>query len=115
MAKNDTNITMVRGDTLALGIELYDDDGELLTDDLTGAYFSCKADSDDEEYVFQKSLSDGISKRSTGVYSVRVAPEDTEDLEAGVYYYDLEIQISSDVYTPIKGKLTLETDITREA
>lgn len=114
MAKTDIDITAVRGDTIALGVELLDEDGELLTDDLDAAYFSCKADPSDSNYVFQKSLTDGITKVEAGKYTVRVAPEDTEDLEPGSYFYDLEITIGSDVYTPLKGRLKLEQDITRE-
>lgn len=114
MAKTDTDITAVRGDTIALGVELYDDDGELITDDLDEAYFSCKKDGADTAYVFQKSLNNGITKASTGVYKIRVAPEDTNTLDVGTYYYDFEIHIDDDVYTPIKGKLKLEQDITRE-
>lgn len=114
MAKTDIDITAIRGDTIALGVELYDEDGTLITDDLDAAYFSCKTDPSDSDYVFQKSLTDGISKIEAGKYRVRVAPEDTKDLEPGSYFYDLEITIGSDVYTPLKGKLKLEQDITRE-
>lgn len=115
MAKTDVDITAVRGDTIALGVELLDEDGELITDDLDEAYFSCKEDPNNDEYVFQKTLSDGITKVSTGNYTIRVAPEDTENLDVGTFFYDLEIHINDDVYTPLKGKLKLEQDITREA
>ena len=115
MAKTDTNITAIRGDTIEFIAELYDDEGAALTDDLDDAYFSCKENPSDSDYVFQKSLSAGITKSTTGVYLVRVAPADTADLEAGTYYYDFEITIGDDVYTPLKGKLILEEDITRGA
>lgn len=114
MAKSDTDITAVRGDTIALGVELYDEDGELITDDLDAAYFSCKKNQTDNNYEFQKTLGSGITKVETGKYRVRVAPEDTDNLDVGTYYYDLEIHINDDVYTPLKGKLKLEQDITRE-
>lgn len=114
MAKTDVNMTAVRGDTIAFGTEIGDENGELITDDLTAAYFSCKENATDTEYVFQKTLGNGIVKSSTGKYTVRVAPEDTKDLEPGVYYYDFQIEIDGDVYTPLKGKLTLEQDITVE-
>lgn len=114
MAKTDVDMKAVRGDTIAFGVELYDEDGELLADDLDAAYLSCKTNATDATYVFQKSLGDGIAKSSTGKYTVRVAPADTKDLDPGVYYYDLQIEIDDDVYTPLKGKLTLEQDITVE-
>lgn len=101
------NLCMVRGDTLAFSFEV---EG---IDTLDTAYFSCRANADDENYVFQKSLTDGISLVETGKYRVRVAPEDTSNIEVGSYYYDLEIRKNSDIYTILKGVLKVEQDVTR--
>lgn len=101
------NLCMVRGDTLAFSFEV---EG---IDTLDTAYFSCKANADDTEYVFQKSLTDGISLVETGKYRVRVAPEDTSNIEVGSYYYDLEIGANSDIFTILKGVLKVEQDVTR--
>lgn len=103
----DTNLTMVKGDTLAFGVEI-----EGLDQDLATAYFSCKNDPNDDKYVFQKKLNNGISKVETGKYRVRVAPADTASLEIGDYYYDLQIGVNSDIYTILRGKLTIEYEIT---
>ena len=100
------NITMTRGDTLAFGVEIID-----LDQDLDTMFFTCKS-SFDGDIVFQKSLEDGISKVETGLYRVRVAPNDTKRLEAGEYYYDLEIGVNSDIFTLLQGVLTLEHDLT---
>ena len=105
------NIKMVRGDTFSFGIEYAFDDES--SQDLETCYFSCKKNPNDEEYIFQKSLSDGISKVSNGKYRVRVAPEDTEDVEVGNYLYDLEFGLNGDIFTIIKGILTIENDVTR--
>lgn len=107
------NLKMVRGDTLSFGIEYSFDDESV--QDLDTCYFSCKQNADDEEYIFQKSLNDGISKVDDGKYRVRVAPEDTENVEVGNYYYDLEIGLNDDIFTIIKGVLSIESDITRGA
>lgn len=101
------NLCMVRGDTLAFSFEV---EG---INTLDTAYFSCKANADDENYVFQKSLTDGISLVETGKYRVRVAPEDTSNIEVGSYYYDLEIGANSDIFTILKGVLKVEQDVTR--
>lgn len=101
------NITMVRGDTLSFGVEL-----EGLNQDLESAYFSCKQDPNDETYTFQKSLGSGITKAETNKYRIRVAPEDTKNIDIGNYYYDFEIVANSDVFTILKGLLTVEQDIT---
>lgn len=104
----DYNITLVRGDTLAFGLEF-----EGLEQDLSSAYFSCRTSFQADTYAFQKSLGDGIEKVETGKYRVRVAPEDTVNLEPGSYYYDLQIGANSDVYTILRGALELLPDVTR--
>ena len=103
----DTNISFVRGNSFSFDFEY---DGT--TDDLDGAYFSCKSDENDEEYVFQKTLGDGITKFATGKYSVRVAPEDTAEIPVRNYYYDFTVVMGEDVETIFKGMLTLQSNIT---
>lgn len=98
-------LTMTRGDTASFGMEIQD-----LGQDLESAFFSVRAGFDGA-LVFQKSLGNGITKRDEGVYSVRIAPEDTKDIPAGQYYYDLEIGANSDVFTVLKGILQIEHDV----
>lgn len=102
------NLDMVRGDTLAFGFEL-----ENITD-VDTAHFSVKKAVTDTEYVFQKTIGNGIEKVEDGKYSVRVAPSDTHDLEIGAYYFDLQIGVNGDIFTILNGKLNIEADITRE-
>lgn len=108
----DCNLKMVRGDTMTFGIELEGDDGQVFEQDLESAFFTCKTSYDADQPVFQKSLSNGITKVATGQYVVRVAPTDTEGIEAGNYYYDFEIGLNSDIFTVLKGVLTIENDVT---
>lgn len=110
-SKNILNLEMTRGDTKLFAVNIVN-----LTDqDLDTAYLTCRQSADDDEYVFQKSLEDGITKVETGKYRVRIAPEDTKDLDLGTYYYDLEIGVGEDIHTITKGKLQLTYDVTREA
>lgn len=102
----NANLTMVRGDTLAFGIEI-----EGLDTDLESAYFTAKDSYSAETPAFQKSLGDGITKVETGKYRVRVAPEDTRNVNPGQYYYDLQIGVNSDVYTIMKGTLDIENTV----
>ena len=104
---NDLNIQLVRGDTLSFVFEI-----EGLDVDLTTAYFTVKENPDDESPVFEKSLTNGISKVTTGKYLVKVAPTDTKYLDINNYSYDLEISVGNDVYTVMKGTLKLVQDIT---
>lgn len=105
----DEYITMTRGDTLSFGLEVEGDA-------LDTAYFTVKKSFSDETPVFQKSLGttvDGITLIEEGKYAVRIAPEDTENLEVGKYYYDLQIGVNGDVFTVKRGILELEADVTR--
>lgn len=105
----DIILNMVRGDTMSFGVEI-----EGIEQDLDTAFFSCKKSLSDTAYIFQKNLENGIYKVETGVYGVRVAPEDTQNLVAGKYYVDMQISLNSDVFTILKGVLNIEEDVTRE-
>ena len=112
----DENITLVRGDTLAFGLELkqaLDDDPtiiEPLDQDLSECYFTVCKDYNNTGIVFQKSLGDGIEKVSSGKYRVRIAPEDTAAVEPGVYYYSCEIGLNGDNFTVLRGSFNIEND-----
>lgn len=103
------NITMIKGDTLAFNVQVFNEDGEPMTVD--SAHFTCKKLPSQSESTFQKSLDDGITQ-SDGLISVRVAPEDTREIDAGEYFYDMEIGIETDVYTIMIGVLSIEQDVT---
>ena len=89
--------------------------------DLDEIFFTCRDSlNDDSEELFQKKLNDGItlveydSENDIRKYAVRIAPEDTKDLQAGSYYYDLQVNVNYDVFTIMKGRFIIEQDCTRE-
>lgn len=100
------NIKMVKGDTESFGFEL---EG---LENLDAAYFSCKRNSQDENYLFQKFLNSGITQKTENQYVVRIEPDDTALLEPGQYWYDLEISKNDDVFTIFRGVLELLPEIT---
>ena len=104
----DTNITMVRGDTLSFGME-YDGTEQ----DLDSAIFGIRSNVSGGGLVVSKTIGDGISKVGTGKYIVRVAPEDTRYMNAGTYRYDFQVGINDDVFTLLEGALTIEADQVR--
>lgn len=108
------NFEVIKGDTLAFGVEIAFDDTP--PKDLDSAVFSVKRNPDDGN-LFSKSLSYGVQKYKQVdnklYYRVRVDPADTENFEAGFYYYDFEIRVDDDVFTILKGLLIVEDDITR--
>ena len=109
-----TNLEMIRGDTLSFAFEVEFDEAP---QKLEKADFTCKTNFDDDGVLFHKELEKGInfSKQDGNklYYVVRVAPEDTKDLEAGMYYYDLQIELNGDVFTILNGSLKIESDVTR--
>ena len=100
------NIKMVKGDTESFGFEI---EG---VENLDAAYFSCKRNSQDENYLFQKFLNSGITQKTENQYVVRIEPDDTALLEPGQYWYDLEISKNDDVFTIFRGVLELLPEIT---
>lgn len=108
------NLEMIRGDTLSFAFEVEFDEAP---QKLEKADFTCKANFDDNEALFHKELGKGINfSKQDGTklyYIVRVAPEDTKNIEAGLYYYDLSIKLNGDVFTILNGALKIEGDVTR--
>ena len=109
-----TYLEMIRGDTLSFAFEVEFDEAP---QKLEKADFTCKTNFDDEDVMFHKELEKGINfAKQDGTklyYIVRVAPEDTKNLEAGMYYYDLSIELNGDVFTILNGALKIEEDVTK--
>ena len=108
-----TNLEMIKGDTLSFAVEIEFDDKP---QELEKAFFTCKNNLDDSDVVFQKALGKGISfskqERNKMYYVVRIAPEDTKDIESGHYFYDMQIELNSDVFTILTGALKVRHGIT---
>jgi hypothetical protein len=111
--KND--IRHVKGDTFSCGFTI-----ENLGQDIETAKFTCRDSlNDNSEVLFQKSLNNGISLVETDVqhdikkYAVRVPPDNTQNLQTGTYYYDLEIGVNNDIFTVMKGRFIIEQDSSR--
>ena len=88
-------VQLTKGDSLNFIFEI-----EETKQDLESCFFTCV------NYVFIKSLNNGIKKvKTTGnsvIYSVRVAPEDTRNLDGTEYFAELKIKIDNDVFTPFQ-------------
>lgn len=94
-------LELIKGDTFVFDFEI-----EETKQDLESCFFTCVKNKSDTNYVFIKSLNNGIKKvKTTGnsvIYSVRVAPEDTRNLENKEYFAELKIKIDNDVFTPFQ-------------
>lgn len=108
------NLEIIKGDTFSFAFEVEFDE---VQQKLEKADFTCKTNFDDDDVVFHKELDKGINfskqERNKLYYIVRVAPEDTKNLETGMYYYDLSIELNGDVFTILNGALKIESDVTR--
>ena len=104
------NITMVRGDTVAFNVFVYD--SEHLPVMVDEAYFTCKKNVNSDA-TFQKTLNSGIAQEDDGCMIVRIDPLDTAGVDTGNYYYDMQIVIGDDVFTLMIGTLTIGFDVTR--
>ena len=111
--KND--IRHVKGDTYSSALVI-----ENLNQELDTAYFTCRENlNDNSEVLFVKSLNNGITQveyddeNDIRKYAIRIAPNDTEELQSGTYYYDLEVGVNGDIFTIMKGKFIIEQDSSR--
>lgn len=109
------NIVSVKGDTFSCAFTV-----ENLGQDIESAKFICRDSlNDTSNILFQKTLNNGITlveidtEKDIKKYAVRVPPEDTQNLQSGVFYYDLEIGVNGDKFTIMKGRYILEQDCSR--
>ena len=102
-----------RGDTLPIVFTL--DQALDLADEGTKITFSVKVKETDNNYVFQvdKTAVTALADEEAYSYLMKVPAGNTVDLPLGRYYYDLELQANSEVYTLVKGFMDLTFDITR--
>ena len=94
------HISMPRGDTKHLKINVRDSQKQHIYFDLDYVYLTVKKNFTDTEPKFQKSLSSGtISKLESGIYQTVIMPEDTDHLAYGRYVFDIEV-IKGDISAP---------------
>ena len=98
-------ITMFKGDTLSFGVEVYDETGNPM--EVSDMRFNCEENDTNSSFAFSKTTADGISAEETGKYVIRVAPDDTVNMEAGKYYYYLDIEMNGDRFTILSGTLEI--------
>lgn len=126
METQEKNITFTKGDTYKFTIPL--------ENQLNSCYLTCRdGKTIKDELLFQLALNDGIEEEiiteevetttleneneqtittTTYKYNFKIAPEKTQELEDGTYYYDIQIGIDNDIYTIQKGKLKLTWEVT---
>lgn len=110
----DMNIDMIRGDTVNIQFEIESDTVLDLSSNDFQITFSLKQAATDTEYVFQKHKT-AVTQISENNFVLRIAPDDTEELIPGYYFYDLQLGIGDDIYTIALGMFQIIRDITLPA
>lgn len=111
------DLIMVRGDTMAFGFQLQGLKGQT-PESVT---LTCKETPEAQIELFVVSLNDTIVLREYDqendilTYSVRIPPYLTDSLALGRYYYSLEVELNRDVFTVLKGRFTLDYDVSYTA
>ena len=96
------DISMVRGDTLALSISgIKNTDGtEYTLKETDIVYLDVKKYATDKTAVFRKSVT--AAEYVDGALPITILPEDTVDLPCGDYYFDVRLFMDDDnIYTII--------------
>ena len=106
----EQNMEITRGDTTAFNLQFVDYQGDL-SEEIESMFFTVKKTINGDA-LFQKELGNGISALNDRLYVIRIAPEDTADLEIGSYYYDFQVTINDDVFTLLKGVFDITYDVT---
>lgn len=106
------DIDILRGSTYSFSFKI--------NEEIDNAQFTAKrtTDKEDVDYVFQKEIGNGITLTSeegdSKIYTVRLAPEDTNELDKGIYYYDFRIIKNNDIFKLLIGNIKIIADVKRE-
>lgn len=91
---NNTDFNFVRGDTFAFKFLIKTEESPINTNDIDTLYITCKKGTDNiSETIFQKNLEDVTIEN--GYCHVVFEPKDTQKLNYGRYYFDIEITLKS--------------------
>lgn len=106
-------LEMTRGDTLKFKFQRKTENEEVIKEKVDKMYFTIKRNQETKKSLIQKRLNHGITYDSeTGYYHVVIEPEDTDNLNYGKHYFDIEITKDCIVKTIILGTLQINKEVT---
>lgn len=85
------HIKMPRGDIRNIHFIVRDANDTEVSKEFTQITFTVKANTSSRRIIIQKKLTDGTITKSGNVYSFSIMPEDTDCIDYGTYYYDIEL------------------------
>lgn len=104
-----TTISLTRGDTLCLNINLTKDGEAYVPSEYDVITFSLKKSFKDNIYLINKK----VTKNDNDQIIVEILPSDTKPLSFGSYKYDMQIKDENNrVYTFVVGDFILTEEVT---
>lgn len=105
-------ISLPRGDIRNVRFQVKD--GEQIYTSFTEIYFTVKKNYKTDEVLIQKKLSDGgiVLDTTTGYFSFRFSPEDTNSLTYGTYVFDIEVNQGDVIKQTSLGELVITEEVT---
>lgn len=98
-------IFMTRGDTVSLKVDLVDYNGDpYLLKDGDEAIFRLKKNACNKQLLVEKNLD--IDEE--GLLYLLIEPEDTEYLDFGIYFYEIEVVIDDEYHFTVVDNSVLE-------
>ena len=105
-------ISITRGDTKVLKFQRKNEDGVIETE-AKELYFTVKENSNKQNYLFQKTLDNGITFSDEDYYyRITISPDDTNNLYYGTYMYDIEVKEDDYVKTIDLGEFVIKEEVT---
>lgn len=105
-------IGITRGDTKVLKFQRKNEDGVIETE-AKELYFTVKENSNKQNYLFQKTLDNGITFNTEDFYyRITINPSDTDNLYYGIYQYDIEVKEDNYVKTIDLGEFVIKEEVT---
>lgn len=104
----------IRGDTFEFKFQRKTKDKQVITEKPDKMYFTVKKNDKENDYIFQKRLDNNTISydETTNYYTITIDSSDTDNLDYGTYYYDIEIITNNKVKTISIGTLSITSEIT---
>lgn len=105
-----SKLTLTRGDTQTFSFIRKDSDGNPITIKADALYFTVKNNYVTTDVLIQKTIDDCTF--TDGKYTFVIEPEDTDNLNYGLYVYDLEVKQEDYKKTISKGTFEITEEVT---
>lgn len=106
------HIKMPRGDIRNIHFTVRDANDTEVSKGFTQITFTVKANTSSRKIAIQKKLTNGTITKDGNVYSFSIKPEDTDYLDYGTYYYDIELIRGDEIHQTFVGKLIITEEVT---